>query len=302
VTSDSVQETVGNRPSKTAKVGILRPLLLSVALAACTMPYGWADPKPHHMNLPKPTPPGGDALPFVVGGSATAPSAPTMAVIGDSVARDYAYYLGRELGPHGVRVIDGALSGCPVGTLQFISRIHDVSKLLRDGACPRLVVTKQNALINGYAPKVVVWSSITEIWDLDGGGRSVPAGSPEWRAKVMAQWDDTLRRITRGGAKVVVIQPLWYERNPPARLDAPGPSAEKMRDLYARWAALHRDKVTLVDVAPVVCPTGPPCGPVNGIDFRPDSTHFDDPGGALVASYLVAHVPDLGRLKKRRTV
>ncbi len=56
----------------------------------------------------------------------------------------------------------------------------------------------------------------------------------------------------------MVIQPLWYER-PPGRLAAPGPSVEKMRDLYTRWAARHRDKVTLVDVAPLVCPAGPPC-------------------------------------------
>lgn len=54
--------------------------------------------------------------------------------------------------------------------------------------------------------------------------------------------------------------------------------------------------MTLVDVAPVVCPTGPPCEPVNGIDFRPDTTHFDDAGGMQTATYLAARFPTLLRL------
>ncbi|MFB9839802.1 SGNH hydrolase domain-containing protein [Actinoallomurus acaciae] len=250
------------------------------------------------MNLPKPTPPGGDALPFVVTGSSAASSAPTVAVIGDSVARDYAYYLGRRLGPHGVRVIDGALSGCPIGTLPFLSTIHDITKKLRGGDCPKLVKAKQNAIVTKYAPPVILWHSITEIWDIEGATGKVPSGSEEWSRKVMAQWDDTLARVGRGGAQVVVILPLWYERSAPHRLDVPGPSVEKLRDLYVRWAARHRGKVSIVDVAPLVCPTGPPCGPVNGIDFRPDTTHYDDPGGSRVADYLTAHVPALTRLDR----
>lgn len=116
----------------------------------------------------------------------------------------------------------------------------------------------------------------------------------------MNDWDDTLGRITRGGAQVVVILPLWYERNAPARLDVPGPGVEKTRDLYVRWAARHPGKVGLVDVAPLVCATGPPCGSVNGVDFRPDSTHYDDPGGVRVAAYLRSHVPSLARLAAGR--
>lgn len=256
-----------------------------------------ADPSPpHHMNLPKPTPPGGDTRPWVVMGSSSASSAPTVGVIGDSVARDYAYYLARELGPHGVRVVDGALSGCPVGTLPLLLRIHDVTKPLRAGACPKLVADKQDALIKDYAPKLILWHSIIEIWGISAPNGEVASGTDEWGRKLLAQWDETLSRITRGGARVVLILPLWYERSAPVRLDAPGPNVEKMRDLYTRWAALHRDKVDVVDVAPLACPAGPPCGPVNGVDFRPDTTHYDDPGGVQVATYLRSHVPALARM------
>ncbi|TQL99150.1 hypothetical protein FB559_4806 [Actinoallomurus bryophytorum] len=270
---------------------------LSLALLAGVLPLSAAraDPSPpHHMNLPKPTPRGGDAAPFVVTGSPAADTAPTVAVIGDSVARDYAYYLARELGPRGVRIVDGALSGCPVGTLQLISRIHDRIAPLRGGACPKLVTDKQRAVVARFSPKIILWHSITEMWSIADGKGEVPSGSTEWGRRVMAQWDDTLGRITRGGARVVVILPLWYERSAPHRLDGPGPSVEKLRDLYVRWAARHQ--VGVVDVAPLACPGGPPCAPVRGVDFRPDTTHYDDPGGVQVAAYLRAHVPALARL------
>jgi hypothetical protein len=267
-------------------------------LGAITPGFAAAEPAPpHHMNLPKPTPAGGDTSPFVVIGSSSAPSAPTVAVIGDSVARDYAYYLARRLGPRGVRVIDGALTACPVGTLPLVAIYPDGdSRPLRAGACPRLVAAKQAALIATYAPGLVLWQSITEIRGILGPNRYVPPGSDEWRHQVLAEWDDTLRRVTARGAKVVVILPLWYEHAPAKRLDAPGPSIEKIRDLYIRWAAIHRDKVSLVDPAPIVCPSGPPCGLVNGVDFRPDTIHFDDPGGIQVADYLISHVPELARV------
>lgn len=269
----------------------------TLALGAYGAP-GYADPAPpHHVYEPKPTPRGGDTHPWVVAGSSSAIIAQTVAVIGDSVARDYAYYIARQLGPHGVRVVDGALSGCAVGTLPFVSAIHGVRKQLRDGRCPGLVVDKQRAVIRDYAPKLVLWHSITEMWDIGVPGTTTtaaPSGSEEWGRRLMRQWDDTLHRVTAGGAQVVVILPLWYERTPPVKPGTPGPSVDKLRDIYLRWAA--RNKVTVVDVAPVACPTGPPCGPVRGIDFRPDTTHFDDPGGAQIATYLTTHVPALARL------
>jgi hypothetical protein len=256
-----------------------------------------ANPNPQDPEYPrKPAPSNGDVVPFLPSGSSTIPSAPTLGVIGDSVARDYAYYLARELGPEGVRVVDGAVPNCPAGTLPQIQQVRGMMRLPRGGLCPKFVLTKQSALVEEFRPKVILWHSIVEIYDLYDGKMKVASGSQEWKQKVLAQWEDTLTRITRNGARVVTVLPLWYERSLPATLDAPGASIEKLRDLYTRWASSHRDRVTLVDVAPVACPSGPPCGPVNGVDFRPDNTHFDDAGGSRVAAYLKSHVPALARL------
>ena len=189
----------------------LLPVPLAAPLAALGAPAYASTPSPRpvaeqaatHVYEPKPTPRGGDTRPWAVAGSSPSRTAPTVAVIGDSVARDYAYYLARRLGPHGVRVVDGALSGCAAGTLPFVSDIHGVRKRLRDGGCPALVADKQRAVVRDFAPKLVLWHSITEIWDVGESGTTTTAaasGSKEWGRRLMAQWDDTLRRVTAGGA------------------------------------------------------------------------------------------------------
>ncbi|MCW2912864.1 MAG: hypothetical protein JWN52_932 [Actinomycetia bacterium] len=280
-----------------------RPSMHVLALIAAglyvvgPLPAAKADPNPQSQEyFPKPAPLNGDTVPFLPLGSSTTPSAPTLGVIGDSVARDYAYYLARELGPDGVRVVDGAIPNCPAGTLPLIERARGGKVLPRGGACPKFVLTKQSGLVTDFHPKVILWHSMVEIYDVYNGQLEIASGSPEWERRVLAQWEDTLTRITRNGAQVVTVMPLWYEHNPPVPLNAPGPSIEKLRDLYTRWASRHRDHVTLVDVAPVACPSGPPCGPVNGVEFRPDNSHFSDAGGSRVAAYLKSHVPALARL------
>jgi hypothetical protein len=134
------------------------------------------------------------------------------------------------------------------------------------------------------------------MYDIYDKSASVVWGSSEWQRRVLAEWDDTLARLTRLGAKVVVVMPLWYEQLEHVPADAPKPNIERLRALYTQWAARHRNQVRIADVAPLACPAGPPCGPVNGIDFRPDHVHFDDPGGTRVAAYLRSHVPSLARL------
>jgi hypothetical protein len=164
-------------------------LAATLALGAYGTPAHAAPAPSRHAYERKPAPPSSDIKPWVVVGSTTASTAPTVAVIGDSVARDYASYLAERLGPHGVRFVDGALSGCAVGTLPFISALHGTRKQLRDGGCPGLVVDKQRAVIRDYAPKLVLWHSLTEMWDVGVPGTTTtaaPSGSEERGRRLMA--------------------------------------------------------------------------------------------------------------------
>lgn len=296
------------RENRTRSVARLRPALAALAAAglagAGTPVFAGVDPPPRSgaqksVYLPKPTPPNGDVAPFLPRGSARRKAAPTVGVIGDSVARDYAYYLARDLGPRGVRIVDGAIPSCPAGTLSLVWHSRAGDLIPRSGDCPEMVEKKQSSLMKKFHPKVVMWHSIVELYDIIDARGKIPWGGAEWKRRVVADWDDTLERVTRRGARVVLILPIWFQGRGPVPDTSPRPSIAKLRNLYAQWAKDHRDKVTVVDPAPVICPGGPRCGLVNGASYRPDSTHFADAGGSLAAAYLRTHVPILRRLAAR---
>lgn len=227
--------------------------------------------------------------PLVPPGSATTASAPTVGLIGDSVAQDYATFLAPELGRRGKRVVDAALSGCTVGTLAIWPGPPG-AKPAHTG-CTAQVAAIQQSLLTRYHPKIILWHSLVELYHLYiSKEKTVLAGGPEWERRVSAQWDETLRRVTRDGAKVIVILPVWQEGVPSTPVTAPGSSVEKLRRLYVRWIAAQHGRVGVVDVAPFICPSGPPC---RGFNFRPDAIHFGLVSGPKVAAYLAAHVPEL---------
>jgi len=55
--------------------------------------------------------------------------------------------------------------------------------------------------------------------------------------------------------------------------------------LLRQYAAAHPDRVAVLDLAAIVCPTGPPCPTeVDGVTLRPDDGgHFAGDGPAWVA-------------------
>jgi hypothetical protein len=231
-------------------------------------------------------------------GSPADESAPTVGVIGDSVAGNYAYYLVRELGPAGVRVASAMLYSCPVGTQPIYGKITPQGVILpRNGACPELVRRIQESLVSKFHPKVILWQSLTDNYGIADGKKILGVMTPEWEKRVLAEWDKTLTRVTRENARVVLILPLWYAHTD--HTNSPFESVmRRYRSMHLQWAARHRDQVAVADVAPLVCPSGPACE-VPGLDYRPDGVHFGDQGGPRVAAYLMSHVRELREIAGR---
>jgi hypothetical protein len=80
--------------------------------------------------------------------------------------------------------------------------------------------------------------------------------------------------------------------NPAAETDQVDHGADtagyaRLTDLQRRFQARHRDKVTIVDLASQVCPSGPPCpSDVDGMQLRPDGHHFTPTASTWAASWI----------------
>jgi hypothetical protein len=142
-------------------------------------------------------------------------------------------------------------------------------------------------------PNIVIWMSIWEKSDVVLNGKTLVSGTRAGDAEMLRRMDAALDGLTAGGAKVVMVsQPA------PAPNDADGAdntsnkvdnaSYRRLDRIQRIFAARHRDKVVLVDLADRVCPGGSPCpAEVHGVRLRPDGRHFTPEAAAIEAHWLM---------------
>ncbi|MDQ1477078.1 MAG: hypothetical protein QOE62_2307, partial [Actinomycetota bacterium] len=62
----------------------------------------------------------------------------------------------------------------------------------------------------------------------------------------------------------------------------------RLNALLRRFRARHPDQVTLVDLAAMLCPQGPPCPErVDGLQARPDGRHFTPRAATWAARWIL---------------
>jgi hypothetical protein len=146
-------------------------------------------------------------------------------------------------------------------------------------------------------PDVVIWMSLWEKSDvIADNGRILVSGTPAGDAEMMRRMDAALARISRYGAKVVLVTIAA-----PAPNDADGTtntsstvddaSYARLHNIDARFAERHRGTVTIVDLANQICPNGPPCPEyVDGLRMRPDGRHFTPTAAAVESQWLLPQI------------
>jgi hypothetical protein len=113
---------------------------------------------------------------------------------------------------------------------------------------------------------------------------------------MLRRMNATLARVTQYGAKVLMVTDA-----PPAPNDAQGTTTSsnavddasyaRLDSINRRFAALHRDSVTLVDLTPRLCANGPPCPEfVSGLRMRPDGRHFTPTAATIQANWLMPQI------------
>ena len=128
-------------------------------------------------------------------------------------------------------------------------------------------------------------------------GTTLVSGTPAGDDEMLRRMDATLARVTRFGAKVLMVTdaPRRAERCPGNERHEPAPSRTRATraspSVNRRFADRHRDSVKLVDLTPRLCPQGPPCPErVNGLRMRPDGRHFTPTAAAIQAAWLMPHI------------
>jgi len=209
-------------------------------------------------------------------------------MIGDSTSSQLAGPLAAELNRRGVDVVNATVGGCQPTDL--VLTYESLEYFQRHLNCPLEARDKQNQMTSRFHSRVVVWSDIMEWSGIKINNRIITAGSEEWRRLILEGWTRTLGRLAE--AHVVLILPTWWAgwpRDTPASYPV-----GRQRSLFRTWARLHAGRVTVVDLAPVICPAGPPCQQVvGGVRLRTDHVHYTAEGARRVIAKIMADAPIL---------
>ena len=221
------------------------------------------------------------------------PAAPYVGVIGDSTGSQLAGALADELRHRDVGVVVATVGGCQ--PTDVVLTFQSADYLQTHQNCTWEAPAKQREMTVRYRPKVVVWSDIVEWSDIRAeDGRIVGAGTGEWRRRSLESWDRLLVRL--GDAHLVLVLPTWWAGRP---VDYPAAfPVGRQRELFRSWGGHHADRVTVVDLTPVVCPGGPPCKQVvGGVRLRSDNVHYTPEGARRAGEKIMNDVDGLRTLR-----
>lgn len=201
-------------------------------------------------------------------------------LLGDSVAYSMASALGQALTNHGITFASAAFPGCGVvGGDVADPETHGVESIT--APCGAGIASHQEWAVTTTHPDLVVLFSGWESAPRLVGGVYYEPGTAPWTAELERLFDDTIQRVTAGGAKVALVLPP--DPVSAGAVVVSRTSLDWMADLRGVLRSVrdrHSNMITLVDLARLVCPTEPCPQTVDHIDLRPtDGAHFSSAAG-----------------------
>lgn len=233
----------------------------------------------------------------------SAPGAPVLAVVGDSVPKELMATFDSEARRRDWAVLPLAFGGCSVtGTFQVDDQGDPFAWSSR---CSDGLADLQSNAVSEFDPQVVLWYSTRERFSVLADGVVKVAGSREHQEQLATDLEAAYQRLSAGGAEVVIVLPT--PRAPAAigkcaaGADAP-PECTIDDNYYASIDALavalralatrHPDRVRVVDVDDLLCPERRDCPMLRLGDavVRPDGIHFSAAGAAWFTPLLLDRV------------
>jgi hypothetical protein len=218
-------------------------------------------------------------------------------LVGDSTACTMLPGLEAVARPVGVQVEDGAVIGCGIVSGEIAPQVFNGANINRGSRlCQQRAELAERLAVRAGRPNVVVWASSWEREPLLVGTgaqqRVLVQGSPQWYALLRQRIAARVHGWTADGSRVVMLtQPPFVDLGRPSGPTAQDGDFERLNTLLTDFAtkAAH---VRAVNLAGIVCPSGPPCPIiVDNIWARGDGAHYSDEGALWVARWLM---PQLG--------
>jgi peptidoglycan/LPS O-acetylase OafA/YrhL len=211
----------------------------------------------------------------------------TIAVVGDSVAGTIEWGLDDIANGTPVRIVNAAFPGCGVAdgiALDTNDQPFPWSRVCADNV-PRVL----HETVAEQHPDLVLWFSSWELSDrLDSATNKVlKLGSPANDAALLSSVNSAASTLTSQGAHLVIL--TVPPRAPSDARPADGQDGRyaHYNQLLEQYAAAHAKQVSVIDLMPFECASGPPCPEkVNGVVLRPDGEHFTHQTAPIIAKWL----------------
>lgn len=207
---------------------------------------------------------------------------PRVLYLGDSVAMSLAEHPIADPVGFGIDAVDGGVIGCGI-----VYEGHETKGLAGDVTRPPSCTTGWPALVAEDRPDAVVvdfGAPPLTLVQIDGAFRD--SCSPEYRAMFRDRLADQVAVLGRTGARVILVtNPHNDHPLRPADTDALQACANAVVQEVA-----DAGPADLIDLAGHLCPAGTCTDELDGQPVRPDSIHFNGPGGALVARWVADQI------------
>jgi hypothetical protein len=143
------------------------------------------------------------------------------------------------------------------------------------------------------SPALVIWHSSWETSSRIVDDQFYKFGTKEADALILKEINDSVDILKSQGAQVVLMTNPPRAENIFGRSDEEDAQIEHLNGLFFRYAFTHPE-VRVLDLTPIVCPTGSPCDEyVDGVRLRPDGGHYEGDGPAWVAPRIIKALKDL---------
>jgi peptidoglycan/LPS O-acetylase OafA/YrhL len=214
------------------------------------------------------------------------PSAPTVALVGDSTAQMYRPALLALAEQYGFRFVQEAMGGCPIGDRLIASGIDGELHKPSNFMCHEALPGNYQEMLDTWPVSLVIATAWNESNKHVTDGELVVAGTERHRDEMRAALEQSVDLLASGGARIAFLTVLppgpfmeCLESGPGdqgrcLRTIAPSP-IDVVNQQFRQLADQRDDVVGVIDLLDVICPGGAACPlTIDGVVARYDGTHF----------------------------